>query len=255
MKIHELYKFFNEKIPTSLSCDWDNDGLMCCGDPEREVRRVLVALDITAAVVAEAIAGKYDLVLSHHPLIFRPLRAVEPNDPVAKKVLKLLQAGITAMSFHTRLDAVVGGVNDTLADALGLVDVVPFGNGGETIGRIGTLKEAMPVEEFAKRVKSVTGAPWVQLSDAGIKACRVAVLGGGGSGDVDAARAAGADTYLTGELKHNQLTDAPEWGINLIAAGHFYTEDLICSRLCELALEADPTLEVRVVNSNAVRMI
>lgn len=255
MKIHELYKFFNEKIPTSLSCDWDNDGLMCCGDPEREVCRVLVALDITAAVVAEAIAGKYDLVLSHHPLIFRPLRAVEPSDPVAKKVLKLLQAGITAMSFHTRLDAVVGGVNDTLADALGLVDVVPFGNGGETIGRIGTLKEAMPVEEFAKRVKSVTGAPWVQLSDAGIKACRVAVLGGGGSGDVDAARAAGADTYLTGELKHNQLTDAPEWGVNLIAAGHFYTEDLICSRLCELALEADPTLEVRVVNSNAVRMI
>ena len=255
MKIHELYKFFNEKIPTSLSCDWDNDGLMCCGDPEREVRRVLVALDITAAVVAEAVAGKYDLVLSHHPLIFRPLRAVEPSDPVAKKVLTLLQAGITAMSFHTRLDAVVGGVNDTLAEALGLVDVVPFGDGGETIGRIGTLKEAMPVDEFASCVKAVTGAPWVQLSDAGLKAFRVAVLGGGGSGDVDAARAAGADTYLTGELKHNQLTDAPEWGINLIAAGHFYTEDLICSRLCELALEADSSLEVRVVNSNAVRMI
>ena len=255
MKIHELYKFLSEKMPASLSCEWDNDGLMCCGDPNREVARVLVALDITAAVVEEAIEGGYDVILSHHPLIFRPLRALEPSDPVAKKVIRLLGAGVTAMSFHTRLDAVAGGVNDTLAAALGLEDVVPFGDGGEAIGRIGNLPKPVPAEDFAQTVKRVTEAPAIQLSDAGVPAYRVALLGGGGSGDVDAARAAGADTYLTGELKHNQLTDAPEWGINLIAAGHFYTENLVCSRLCEMVLQADPSVCVRVVNSNAVRTV
>ena len=216
---------------------------------------MLVALDITASIVREAVAGGYDVILSHHPLIFRPLRAVEPSDPVAKKVITLLQAGICAMSFHTRLDAVEGGVNDTLAEALGLCDVFPFGENGEEIGRIGTLESAMSAEAFAKKVKEATGASSVTLSDAGVNVHRVAVLGGGGSGDVDAARAAGADTYVTGELKHNQLTDAPEWGINLIAAGHFHTEDLICSRLRDLVLEADASLQVDVVCSNAVRTI
>ena len=159
------------------------------------------------------------------------------------------------MSYHTRLDAVAGGVNDALAEVFGLHDVVPFGEGGEAIGRIGTLETAALLDEFAGRVKAVTGAPSVQVADAGRAVYRVALLGGGGSGDVMAAFAAGADTYLTGELKHNQLTDAPELGMNLIAAGHFYTEDHICKRLCELVLEFDPTVEVHITNSNAVRIV
>lgn len=255
MKINELYRFLNDAIPVSLSCDWDNDGLMCCADGEREIKKVLVALDITAAVVEEAVVGGYDVILSHHPLIFHPLRAVEPGNPVAKKVIRLLQSGIAAMSFHTRLDAVRGGVNDALAATLGLNDVIPFGEGGETIGRIGTLAKPMELNAFAERVKAVTGAPCVQVADAGCLAYRVALLGGGGAGDADAARAAGADTYLTGELKHNQLTDAPELGMNLVAAGHFYTEDHICKRLCELVREVAPEVTVHITNSNAVRIV
>ncbi len=255
MKVHELYTFLSEKIPASLSCEWDNDGLMCCPDGDREVRRILVALDVTAAVAEEAIAGGYEVILSHHPLIFHPLKALNASDPVAKKAIRLLQAGVAVMSFHTRLDAVAGGVNDTLAEALGLSDVAVFGENGETIGRIGSLSSSMALDAFAERVKSATGAPCVQVADAGRAVLRVALLGGGGSGDVDAARAAGADTYLTGELKHNQLTDAPECGMNLIAAGHFYTENLICKRLHALALEADPSAEIQITDSNAVRMI
>lgn len=255
MKIHELYRFLDARIPASLSCEWDNDGLMCCVDGEREAKRVLIALDITAAVVEEAIKGNYDVILSHHPLIFHPLRALNTTDPVAKKVIELMRAGIAAMSFHTRLDAVAGGVNDTLAVALGLLNVEPFGENGETIGRIGTLPTSMPLDDFAERVKAVTEAPTVQISDAGMPVSRVALLGGGGAGDADAARAAGADTYLTGELKHNQLTDAPEYGMNLIAAGHFYTENLICDRLASLVREADPNAEVYITNSNAVRFV
>lgn len=255
MNISELYQALEQKIPRSLSCEWDNDGLMCCSDTARKVQRVLVALDVTAEIAEHAIIGGYDLIISHHPLIFRPLRAVDPNIPVAKKVIRLLGAGVSVMSFHTRLDAVVGGVNDTLAAALGVLDPMPFGNGEETIGRIGTLKTEMTLDAFAAQVKAVTGAPFVTVADAGVPVRRVAILGGSGSDDVGAAQAAGADTYLSGELAHHHLTDAPEHGVNLIAAGHFYTEHPVCERIRELILEIDPQITVDVANSNRVRVI
>ena len=255
MTVRELYAFLNEKIPPSLSCEWDNDGLMCCPDPEARVGRVLVALDVTADVVQKAVEGGYDAIISHHPLIFSPLRNLQPDDPVARKVIRLLCAGVSAMSFHTRLDAVEGGVNDVLAQALGLCEVIPFGENGEAIGRIGSLEQPTTLDDFAARVKAATGAEAVTVSDAGKAVYRVAVLGGSGSDDVKAAERAGADTYLSGELKHNWLTDAPERGMNLIAAGHFYTENPVCARLRELVLEADPSITVDVISSNSTRII
>lgn len=255
MTVREMYAYLESKIPRALSCDWDNDGLMCCPDDTREVRRVLVALDVTAAVAEKAIAEGYDLIISHHPLIFRPLKALSVGECVADKVIRLLLSGVSVMSFHTRLDAVTGGVNDVLADRLGLLDVVTFGADGEAIGRIGTLPEAMTLEGFARLVKDVTGAPYVQISDAGRPVRRVALLGGGGASDLPAAAAAGADTYLTGELKHDQLTDAPDRGVNLVMGGHFYTENPVCDRIVEILKEADASLTVDTVNSNPVRFI
>ena len=249
MTVRELYAFFDAKIPRALSCDWDNDGLMVCPDDTKEVRRVLVALDITAAVAEQAIKEGYDLVVSHHPLIFHPLKAVAPGEATVNKVIRLLTSGVSAMSFHTRLDAVGGGVNDVLANAIGLQNVVPFGKDGEEIGRIGTLPTAMELKDFAALVKEVTGAPYVQISDAGKLVSRVAVLGGGGAGESGAAAAAGADTYLTGDLRHDQLTEAPERGMNMVQGGHFFTENLVCDRIRDLLLEADSTLTVDVINS------
>ena len=255
MNVKELYAFLNEKIPPSLSCDWDNDGLMCCADEEKEIQRVLIALDMTAEVIQKAIDEQYDLILSHHPLIFSPLKAVNPRDHIARRVISLIRADVAAMSFHTRLDAVEGGVNDILAADLGLLNAEPFGDNGEAIGRIGTLKEPMPLAEFAALVKKATGAEQVQFSDAGKAAFRVAVLGGSGSSDVKAAMRAGADTYVSGELKHSNLTDAPECGMNLVAAGHFYTENAVCERLKSLVLEAIPTATVTVIKSDPVQYI
>ena len=255
MTVKELYTKLEERIPRALSCAWDNDGLMCCSDGAHPVKRVLVALDITAEIAEQAISGKYDLIVSHHPLIFRPLKAVNPNDAVAKKVIRLLGAGVSAMSFHTRLDAVCGGVNDTLAAALGLQETIPFGNDGETIGRIGRLKSPMELDDFARLVKQITGAPAVTVADGGVAVERVAILGGSGSDDVAAARAAGADTYLSGELGHHHLTDCPEFGMNLIAAGHFYTENPVCETIREMLLEIDPLLTVDVVDSNRIRIV
>ena len=255
MTIRELYTLLENKLPRALSCEWDNDGLMCCPNDQRTVRRVLVALDVTDAIVTRAIEENYDLIVSHHPLIFRPIKAVATGEYVADKVIRLLLSGVSVMSFHTRLDAVTGGVNDVLADRLGLLDVTPFGPDGEAIGRIGTLPSPMSAEAFATLVKNVTGAPYVQFSDAGIPALRVALLGGGGAGDLPAARAAGADTYLTGELKHDQLTEAPDRGMNLVMGGHFYTENPVCERIRELLLEADNTLAVELADSNPVKFI
>lgn len=255
MTVRELYHFLEERIPSALSCAWDHDGLMCCADDRAEVRKALIALDVTEAAVARALELHCDLIVSHHPLIFHPLQAVTEDDAVAKKVIRLLGAGISVMSFHTRLDAVAGGVNDVLAARLGLQHAVPFGQNGESIGRIGSLKEPMSLISFAQTVKQVTGAETVQISDAGRPVLQVAVLGGGGSDDVEAARAAGADTYLTGELKHHQLTEAPERGMNLIMGGHFYTEDPVCRRLQALLAEADASVETVLFNSNPVRFV
>ncbi len=255
MTVKELYAALEARIPRALSCKWDNDGLMCCPDSDAPVRRVLVALDVTAEIAERAVAEGYDLILSHHPLVFRPLKAVEPSNHVAKKVIRLLTSGISVMSFHTRLDAVCGGVNDTLAAALGLENVVPFGEGDECLGRVGELAKPMMLDEFAALVKRATGAPMVTVSDAGLLVHRVALLGGSGSDEVPAAALAGADTYLSGEIAHHYLTDTPELGINLVAAGHFYTENPVCQTLEAMLREIDPALTVTVADSNRIRVI
>ncbi len=253
MTVRGLYELLNKKIPTSLSCEWDNDGMMCCPDGEREVRRVLLTLDVTADAVKEAIGRNCDLILSHHPLIFKGLKSLGGEDPISSKTIELIKNRICVMSFHTRLDAVAGGVNDVLASALGLFDITPFGE--EAIGRIGTLPVEETAENFAKKVKETLNAPVVLLSDAGKPVRRVAVLGGSGGDDVDVANAAGADTYVTGELKYHQMTDAPEEGMNLITAGHFHTEFPVCAMLKELLAELDPTIETQIYDNYKIKTI
>lgn len=253
MTVNELYQHLNELIPPSLSCEWDNDGMMCCPDGKREARRVLVTLDVTESAVRHAIDNGYDLIVAHHPMIFKGLRAVNEENYIAAKTIELIRAGVSVFSFHTRLDAVRGGVNDCLALLLGLENIEPFGEEG--IGRIGTLPAPTDPATFAKAVKTTLDAPYVNLGDAGVPSHRVAVLGGGGSDDVAAAQAAGADTYVTGELKYHQLCDAPESGMNLIEAGHFYTEHPVTGVLVNLLTTLDPTLTCDIYYSNTVKAI
>ena len=252
MTVREYYKHFCEKIPSGLSLEWDNDGLMCCPDPDREVRRVLVALDITEEVAEKAVAGGFDLIVSHHPLVFRGVKSLTDRDGTGRKLLLLVKNGISAMSFHTRLDAVAGGVNDILAELLELTDVTVFGDEG--IGRIGAVQPTDP-ETFAKAVRGALRAPSVKLAVGGSTVSRVAVLGGSGKDDLYAAVAAGADTYVTGELAYHQLVDAPEMGINLVEAGHFYTEYPVCRRIEALLKELDPTVDTEILFSDRIRVI
>lgn len=255
MKVKELYDYLDARIPRSLSCEWDNDGLMCCPDGERKVKRVLVALDVTDKVCDTAIAGGYDVIVSHHPFIFKALKAINGEDNISAKAIKLIANGIAVMSFHTRLDAVSGGVNDMLAALLDLKNIEAFGEGGETLGRIGELDSPMEISDFAKKVKDALHAPVVFYSETNIPVFRVAVLGGSGSDDIEVAKAAGADTYVSGELKYSRMTEASETGINLLEAGHFYTENPVCHVLKEVIIGADAEIKCDVFFSGNISVV
>lgn len=245
--VSKLYEKLDRAIPTSLSCEWDNDGLMCCPDPKRPVKRVLLALDITESIVDRAIAEDFDVILSHHPLVFRPIPSLTPENPVPRKLIRLVQNGIAAMSFHTRFDTVKGGVNDALAETLGLGKVKLFGNEEGDMGRIGEV-EPQTLAEFAQKVKEALGAPVVFASgDLPVK--HVAVLGGSGDDFISAAKKAGADTYVSGDLAYHRMTDAREDGINLIAAGHYYTETPSLPYLARFVKEADGDIEITLTAS------
>ena len=251
MKVSELYQYLDVRIPRSLSCEWDNDGLMCCPDAEREVSRVLVVLDITEDVVDLAVREGFDVILSHHPLVFRPVNALNGETGVQRKLIKLIKNDIAAMSFHTRLDAVEGGVNDVLAKMFALGDIEPFGPDGEKMGRIGTNPAPLPLDSFARSVGNVLGAPAV-LYSGNKKVRRVAVLGGNGDDFISAAIEAGADTLVSGRLGYHPMTDARECGINLIEAGHYYTERPVLSVLERMIKEADAEIETVIMDSNSI---
>lgn len=253
MTVKQLYKMLDEKIPKQLSCEWDNDGLMLCPEPERQVRKVLIALDATAEVADAAIEGEFDVIVTHHPVIFKGLKAINDENYVSEKAIKLIRAGVSVFSFHTRLDALEGGVNDVLALELGLENVESFGMDG--IGRIGDLYDEQSVEEFAFRIKEWLDAPYVNLASANKECRRVAVLGGSGDDDIKSAIAAGADTFVSGELKYHSLTDAPEMGINLIEAGHFYTEYPVLCTLEQFIETADDTIVCDITYSNKIKTV
>lgn len=253
MTVRELYHQLNDRIPCTLSCEWDNDGAMCLPEPDREVHRVLIALDITEAVVDRAVAEGYDVIVSHHPLLFRGVKHMTTEDAVSRRTIKLCRAGIAALSFHTRLDALGGGVNDVLADILSLHDIAPFGDEG--IGRVGTLDAPMSAEALAALVADRLGPPAVTLADAGRPVSRVAVLGGSGGDDVPAALATGADAYVTGEAPHHWLVDAPEMGLSLIVAGHHHTEAPVCAMLAEMIRAWLPSALITICDSNSTKTI
>ena len=242
--VNELYQYLDRVIPSTLSESWDNDGLMCCPNPERTCHRVLLALDATEEAVSYAVQRGFDIVVTHHPLIFHPIASL-----TQPKLISLAASGISVFSFHTRLDAVKGGVNDCLARKIGLRDIEPFGDG---MGRIGYLTEKTKIETFACAIKQVLSAGVVQLGKANEYSYRVAVLGGAGSDAIEQAMQAGADTFLTGELHHHELNEAPTYRMNLMTAGHHETENPVLTYLDTLITEFHPGIVTECFDSGRI---
>ena len=253
MTVRTIYEKLCGRIPEDLREVWDNDGLMCSSDDSREVKRALITLDVTEDIVDYAIAHGFDLIVSHHPLIFKPLTSVTEDSHVARKVIKLIKNDISVMSFHTRADKVEGGVNDILAEILGMQDVVPFGEGD--LGRIGTLKEELNMEDFSYLLKGLLDCDGVKVADALIPVQRVAVVGGDGKSYVSAALRAGADTFVSGRIGYNVMAEAGEMGINLLEAGHFFTEHPVTQFFQSLLHRLDPDMSVQIMDSNVIRLI
>ena len=239
MQLIKLHEILEEKFPKKYACEWDNDGLMCAAKMDAQVKKVLCTLDVTMEALEYAHGNGFDTIISHHPMIFRPLGAITPNySHVARKALSALQYDINVFSFHTRFDAMPGGINDLLAKRLSLLNIRAFGDGESDMGRIGELATEMPMEDFCKLVKKTLGCD--TLSYAGccpqngntVKA--VAVLGGAGKDFISGAIAAGADVLVSGELGYNNMAEAYERGISLVEAGHFFTEDIACKYFADL---------------------
>ena len=252
MTVKDIYERLNAKIPDTLREEWDNDGLMCAPDVTREVSKVLLTLDVTEELVDYAIEQGFDLIVSHHPLIFKPISAINEHNHVARKLIKLIENEISVFSFHTRADKVRGGVNDRLCELLGIEGAEPFGEG--ELGRVGYV-EQMTLEDFLYKVKTTLSADVVKYSDGYNAVRRVALVGGDGKDFVADAIRSGADTYLSGRISYNVMEEAAEMGINLIEAGHYFTEQPLMEFFKEILLDLDSTLYIEVANSNMIRYI
>lgn len=238
--------------PRELAFPWDNVGQLL-GDPEQEVSRVLVALDITEAVADEAIAKGCQLIVAHHPVMnckWLPVQSVRMDTPQGHLLLKLLLNGISAICMHTNLDAAEGGVNDCLAEALELIDPGPMEWGEERLCRVGTLHEPMLLEDFAKFVCRKLGSNGVRYAGPGGMVRRVAVGGGSCADSHEAAIAVGCDAFVTSDIKYHDFLDAAGKGINLIDAGHFPTEDPVCQKVIKYLSEQFSKLTVEKAESH-----
>lgn len=237
MTVYDFYNELNKLYSTELSCSWDNDGLMCSGDINAPVKKALISMDVTDACLKYAKDNGFDLVITHHPMIFKGLKTVSETTLNGKQVVLCLMNGISVISLHTRLDAGENGVNDCLAQTLGLKDTLPFGDEeSPTLGRIGTIAPTS-AEDFAAWVRDNLGCKSVNAYLSNKIISKVAVVGGGASDFVYPALSAGADAFVCGECRYNTALDAADSGLSVIEAGHYASEFPVCKRLAQLAAE------------------
>jgi len=247
--VNDLLLFLEKLAPNSMKMDWDNVGLLC-GSRTKEVRKILVALDPFESVCKEAAALGVDLLITHHPLIFQPVKAITDDISIGRAILTLIKNDIGAINAHTNLDCAPGGVNDVLAQALGLRDIqviAPSGvdENGNPWGllRQGTV-ETQSLAQFLGYIKTALHCSGLKYVDGGKPVFRVAVGGGACAGEFRDAVNSGCDTFVTADVKYNQFWDAKELGLNLIDAGHFHTENPVCSVLAEKLQAAFPEVTV-----------
>lgn len=239
MKLYELISLMEALAPPSLAEEWDNVGLLC-GDRDASIDTAVVALDCDRAALRFAKENSAQLIISHHPLIFSPLRALFADHPAYEAAAN----GIAVYCAHTNLDAASGGVNDALASALGLRKVEPSFDGK---GRIGYLNMPMTPRSFAEHAAHSLQTA-VQWRDGGKAVQRVALVSG--AGGEFAAECRDADAFLTGEMKHHEWLSVPQ-GLTAVAAGHYQTEVVIVPALAKTVQSRFPALRVLPFSGSA----
>ena len=252
MTVADILKELSGFAPLEYKMDFDNVGLLV-GDPNEAVSKVLLSLDITTDVVSEATRVGAELIVSHHPVLF-DVKSIRKGDPFTGKIYELISNGISAICMHTNLDRAIGGVNDALAKAVGLVDVAPLEKAGEDergvygIGRVGSIKCSAPLsmEEFLPEVKKALKTNGLRYYDAGREVSFVAVGGGSCGNYLALADELGCDTFITADVKYDVFLEAKERGINLIDGDHFCTENVVVEPLQKLLRVKFPDIEIEI---------
>ena len=246
--VQNIYDYIQTLAPEYMAESWDHVGLLC-GRSDREVKRVLVALDPFQAVCEEAKVRDCQLLLTHHASLWE-LKLINDRTQQGRNLLFLIENGISAVNAHTNLDFAPGGVNDCLARKLGLTDVEvidPVGTDaqGRPYGllRGGNIARCQPTA-FAAFVKEALGCEGVRFADGGKQITRVAVGGGSCAGLLSRVAELGYDAFVTADVKYNAFNDARDLGVTLVDAGHFETENPVCAYLAEKVRAAFPEIEV-----------
>ena len=237
--VSEIYTYIDSFAPFSTQEKWDNSGLLT-GSMNKKVSKVLVTLDITNEVADEAAEIGAELIIAHHPVIFKPLYSLSENEPSCK----LLKSGISAICVHTPYDVAEGGMSDILMELTGfektegILEITGQNYKTYGFGTIGIASQEYQVDEFAKKLKNVLGCTVVRYTDGGKPIKKAAFCTGSGGNLIIAALNQGADAYITSEVKHDQWLLAKQRGISVFDCGHFHTENIGMIRLCKM-LAAD----------------
>ncbi|MBR5542518.1 MAG: Nif3-like dinuclear metal center hexameric protein [Oscillospiraceae bacterium] len=250
--VKDIFLALTDKAPLHYAADFDNAGFLL-GRASREVKKVVVALDITGAVIKEAKEKGAELIVSHHPVIFGNRTRITDEDVTGSLLLDMAESKIAAICMHTNLDAAQGGVNDILADVLGVLNTEPIEKQeteGVGIGRVGTLREPVKLNDFLERICTALSCGGVKYHDAGREVFRVSVGGGACADYIGKAAELGFDTIVTADIKHNWFLEASERRVNAIDAGHFATEDIVCPYICDIIKKSFPKVLVEIAESN-----
>lgn len=237
--VSEIYTYIDSFAPFSTQEKWDNSGLLN-GSMNKKVSKVLVTLDITNEVADEAAEIGAELIIAHHPVIFKPLYSLSENEPSCK----LLKSGISAICVHTPYDVAEGGMSDILMNLVGfeksegILEITGQRNKSYGFGTIGVASQEYMADALAEKLKNILGCTIVRYTDGGKPIKKAAFCTGSGGNLIEAALNQGADAYITSEVKHDQWLLAKQRGISVFDCGHFHTENIGMIRLCKM-LAAD----------------
>ena len=252
MKLKDIISTLNELAPIQYSESWDNPGLLI-GDDEKEISDIYIALDATSDVIEAAHKKNAGLILTHHPLIFHPVRRVSGDNYVGRRIMKIIAYDMALFAMHTDFD-VTCMANEASA-RLGLIEtkvLEPTLSEDFGLGAMGYLKEDLSLKELAEKTKQAFGlenvAVYGDLEDTIVK---VAVLPGSGASGIDSACMEGCDVLVTGDIGHHDGTDALEKGINIIDAGHYGIEKIFTGCLKDYISKTMP--ELNAIEDETVR--
>ena len=215
----QVLDFINERAPFEIQLGFDNSGLLV-GHPDNEVTGVHFALDVTNAVIDEAIAKGANLIVTHHPMMFSPIKRMVETDHEAHLLCRLIREGISLISAHTNLDQAPGGCNDVLAQTIGLIDIQ-----GEGFVRVGSLPLPMTASKLAAHIGASLGDVVRVMGNPSAVITKVGMCSGSGADEWPAAAAMGAQAFLTGEVKHHIALEAADASMVMLEAGHHATEE------------------------------